>query len=145
MRIYDIAMPVLQLIANGEVAMMALFSAYIDDYLAYEIFCYELPIELFSILKNDVRESEDLRDALLDSNILEQGVCNFIWRSLEDFDMWFHFLDGTSKILKDPRLTKRLPDDDLYIASGLFARFKEGTLDRDNWDAVYRQLVAESN
>lgn len=144
MELYELAMPVLQLIASREVSVMALFTSYINDRLGYELFCRELPLELFYMLKSDIEGYLELHDALKDSGILEQGVRNYIQRSLENYDMWVCFLDGTRRILTNPCLPDLLSADALNIARGLFSAFEEGLVNEHSWDVLYQQLCAES-
>ena len=132
MNLYEIFMPMLQLVANGETVMMALFTAYIDDYLGFEIFCSNFPMEFFNLLRKNLQNSEDLRNALMDSGVLEQGLNAYIGRTYEDFDMWYHFLDGTSVILKDPQLIKLLSAEDRYVVEGLFNLWQKGEINEDS-------------
>ena len=145
MRVYDLAMPVLQLIANGETALMALFTAYIDDYLGFEIFCRDLPIDLFRILQGDVMEDQDLRDALKDSGILEQGLEIYIDKAFEDCNMLYHFMDGELTILKDPVLADLLSSDDRYALEDIFKRWQKGAIDDLNWENIYTVICEERN
>lgn len=144
MKLYETAMLVLQMIASSEVATMALFTAYINDRLGYELFCRELPLELFYMLRSDIEGYLELHDALKDSGILEQGVRHYIQRSLENYDMWVCFLDGTHTILTDTSLPNLLSSDALNIARGLFSAFKDGLVNEHSWDVCYHQLCAEN-
>ena len=144
MTLYEIAMPLLQIVANGETVMMALFTAYIDDYLGFEIFCSDFPMELFNLLRKNLQHSEDLRKALMDSGILEQGVNTYIGRTYEDYHMWYHFLDGTYAILKDTQLVKLLSADDRYVVEGLFNLWQKGEINEACWDNAFAKLSAES-
>lgn len=137
-------MPVLQLIANVETAMMALFTAYIDDYLGFEIFCSNLPVEFFEILRDYMRESDELQRAVRDTSILKEGSMNYLHKAFEDYDMCYHFLDGTDTILMDPRLAGLLPNVDRYVAEGLFHLWKKGKLDEDSWNTAYEKLYYQS-
>ena len=140
MTIYDMVMPVLQLMANSETAMMALFTAYIDDYLGFEIFCSNLPHEFFNLLRDDLRKADGLCDALRDSKILEQGVEAYISRSFEDYHMWYHFLDGTAKILTDSELADMLASDDRCVAESLLALWEKGEINEENWNEAFVKL-----
>lgn len=143
MRLYDLAMPVLQLIANGETAVMALFTAYIDDYLGFEIFCNDLPMELFNMLRSDTAESQDLRDALKDSGIIEQGLEIYIDKAFEDCHMLYHFMDGELTILKHSLLSDLLSNDDRRILEDLFKRWDDGVISDENWVDVLTEICTE--
>lgn len=144
MNFYEMASSVMKLIAMGETATMAIFTAYIDDVLGYEIFCSKLPIELFEILRDDLRNSDELRRAARDSAILKEGALNYLYRAFEDYHMWYHFLDGTDTILRDPQIAGLLPDDDRYMAEGLFRLWQDGKLNDDNWGEVFEKLYQKS-
>lgn len=145
MKVYDLAMPVLQLIANGETAMMALFTAYIDDYLGFEIFCHDLPIDLYHMLRCDIAASQDLRDVLKDSGIIEQGLEIYIDKAFEDCHMLYHFMDGELTILKHPLLSELLSIDDRYMLEDMFKRWHEGTIDDLNWEDLLTEICEERN
>lgn len=145
MKVYDLAMPILQLISNGEVAMMALFTAYIDDYLGFEIFCNDLPLELFYILRGNIAESQDLRDALKDSGIIEQGLELYMDRAFEDCHMLYHFMDGEDAILKDPFLVDLLSSDDRYMLKDILKRWREGEINELNWEDIFTAICEERN
>lgn len=144
MTLYEIAMPLLQIVANGETVMMALFTAHIDDYLGFEIFCSNFPMEFFNLLRKNLQNSEDLRNALMDSGILEQGVNAYISRTYEDYHMWYHLLDGTYEILKNPQLVQLLSAGDRYVVEGLFNLWQKGEINENSWDAAFTKLSTES-
>ena len=144
MNLYDMALPVMKWMAMGKTALMAIFTAYIDDVLGFEIFCRNLPVELFEILRDDLRESDELQRALRDTSILKEGSMNYLHKAFEDYDMWYHFLDGTDTILRDPGLVGLLPKADWYVAEGLFRLWQNGKLDEDTWDAALEKLYHQS-
>lgn len=134
MKLYETAMLLLQLIANNEVATMALFTAYIDDHLGFEIFCHDLPLDLFHILRGSVAESQDLRDALKDAGIIEEGLKAYIDKAFEDCHMLYHFMDGELTILKNPVFAELLSSDDRCTLQDMFKRWREGAIDDLNWE-----------
>ena len=143
MSIFDMVMPVLQLIANGERATMAVFTAYINDELGYDIFCEELPLNLFHMLHGKIKESQELRDVLKDSGILQQGIEIYIDRAFDDCHMLYHFMDGESRILKDPVLVSLLSADDRCALEELFERWKDGTINNENWEDALTVICEE--
>lgn len=143
MKLYETAMLVLQMIASGEVTTMALFTAYINDELGYDIFCEELPLNLFHMLQGKIKESQELRDVLKDSGILQQGIEIYIDRAFDDCHMLYHFMDGESRILKDPVLVSLLSDDDRCALEELFERWKDGTINNENWEDALTVICEE--
>lgn len=143
MTIYDMVMPVLQLIANGDMATMALFTAYINDDLGYEIFCGNLPFDLFRMLQGDIKDSQDLRDALKDSGVLQKGLEIYIDKAFEDCHMLYHFMDGESTILKDPILSGFLSNDDCHILEDMFKLWDDGTICDENWEDILTEMCTE--
>ena len=140
MNLYEMALPIMKLMAMGETATMAIFTAYIDDVLGFEIFCSNLPVEFFEILRDDLRESDELQRAVRDTSILKEGSMNYLNKAFEDYDMWYHFLDGTDTILRDPQLAGLLPNVDRHVAEGLFRLWQNGKLDVDSWDTAFEKL-----
>lgn len=143
MNIYDMAMPVLQFIAKGEEALMALFTAYIGDELGYEIFCGDLPLDLFHMLRGNIKDSRDLRDALKDSGVLQKGIEMYIDKAFEDCHMLYHFMDGESTILNDPILSSFLSNDDRHILEDLFKHWDDGTICDENWEDILTEMCTE--
>ena len=143
MKLYDITMPVLQMLANGEMATMALFTAYIDDYLGYDIFCSELPVELLYMLQKNIKESQELRDALKDSGVLKQGLKIYIDKAFEDCNMLYHFMDGESTILNDPVLYGLLSNGDRRILEDMFKSWDDGTICDENWEDILTEMCTE--
>lgn len=143
MNIYDMAMPVLQFIAKGEEALMALFTAYIGDELGYEIFCGYLPLDLFHMLRGNIKDSRDLRDALKDSGVLQKGIEMYIDKAFEDCHMLYHFMDGESTILNDPILSSFLSNDDRHILEDLFKHWDDGTICGENWEDILTEMCTE--
>ena len=143
MRLYDLAMLVLQMIASGEVTTMALFTAYINDELGYEIFCGDLPLDLFHMLRGNIKDSRDLRDALKDSGVLQKGIEMYIDKAFEDCHMLYHFMDGESTILNDPILSSFLSNDDRHILENLFKSWGDGTICDENWEDILTEMCTE--
>lgn len=134
MKLYETAMLVLQLIASDEVTTMALFTAYINDELGYDIFCGELPLDLFRMLQGNIKDSLALRDALKNSGVLQQGIEIYIDRAFDDCHMLYHFMDGESSILKDPVLADLLSCDDRCALEEMFEHWQDGTINNENWE-----------
>jgi hypothetical protein len=152
MNYLNMIMPVLCLIANDTLATMVLFTAYINDELGYEHFCYDysepwhhnvFAEEHFYTLCDTLRKSESIREALKDGGILKKGVNHYILGAMDDFDMWYHLLDGTHKILKDPVLVEQMPSDLRYVAVHLFNLCVAGELNDANWDDTLEKLRSE--
>ena len=143
MKLYETAMLVLQMIASGEVTTMALFTAYINDELGYEIFCGDLPRDLFHMLQARIKYSRDLRDALKDSGILQQGAEIYVEKAFEDCSMLYHFMDGASTILNDPILADTLSDDDRNMLAGMLKRWLDGTINEENWETILTEMCTE--
>ena len=143
MKLYETAMLVLQMIASGEVTTMALFTAYINDELGYEIFCGDLPRDLFHMLQARIKYSRDLRDALKDSGILQQGAEIYVEKAFEDCSMLYHFMDGASTILNDPILSSFLSNDDRHILEDLFKHWDDGTICDENWEDILTEMCTE--
>ena len=125
----------LELLSGNIVAEMLLFSAYINDGLCFEFFCEGVAPETFDILHAGFKSDKDFRNAVRNSGIIASGVQRFICTSFDDFDMWYHFLDGTVAILSNPDLTKMLPVQDRNLARSLLALWNEGKLDEASWDS----------
>lgn len=143
MSIFDMVMPVLQLIANGERATMAVFTAYINDELGYDIFCEDMPLDLFHILQGDIKDSLVLRDALKDSGVLQKGLEIYIDKAFEDCHMLYHFMDGESTILNDPVLYGLLSNGDRRILEDLFKSWDDGTICDENWEDILTEMCTE--
>lgn len=143
MKLYEIALSVMKLIAMGETATMAIFTAYIDDILGYEIFCSKFPIELFEILRDDLRKSDELQRVMRATNILERGLGIYIDKAFEDCHMLYHFMDGELTILKNPVLADLLSSDDRYMLEDMFKRWQEGAIDDRNWEDILTAICEE--
>ncbi len=143
MKLYETAMLVLQMIASAEVTTMALFTAYINDELGYEIFCGDLPLDLFHMLRGNIKGSRDLRDALKDSGVLQKGIEMYIDKAFEDCHMLYHFMDGESTILNDPILAGFLSTDDRHILEDLFKHWDDGTICDENWEDILTEMCIE--
>ena len=140
MKLYETAMLVLQMIASGEVTTMALFTAYINDELGYEIFCGDLPLDLFHMLRSNIKDSVVLRDALKDSGVLQNGLEIYIDRAFDDCHMLYHFMDGDSTILNDPLLTGFLSNDDRHMLEDMFKLWDDGTICDENWEDILTEM-----
>lgn len=143
MNLYETAMLVLQMIVSGEVTTMALFTAYINDELGYEIFCGDLPLDLFRMLQGNIKDSSVLCDALNDSGVLQKGLEIYIDKAFEDCHMLYHFMDGESTILHDPILSGFLSNDDRRILEDLFKRWDDGTICDENWEDILTEMCTE--
>ena len=143
MKLYDQVMPVLQLIENSETATLALFTAYINDQLGYEIFCGDLSPELFDVLQDDIKDYQELRDALNDSGIIQQGAEIYIDKAFEDCNMLYHFMDGVSTILNDQTVLNFVSDDDRHMLECIFELWREGTICEKNWEDVFAAMCTE--
>ena len=143
MKLYQTAMLLLQLIANNNAAAMALFTSYIDDYLGFEIFCPDLPLELYHTLRGSIAESQDLRDALKDAGIIEEGLKIYIDKAFEDCHMLYHFMDGELTILKNPVFAELLSSDDHHMLEDMFKRWREGAIDDLNWEDRLTEICEE--
>ena len=143
MNLYETAMLVLQMIVSGEVTTMALFTAYINDELGYEIFCGDLPLDLFYMLQGNIKDSRDLRDALKDSGLLQHGVEIYVDAAFDNCHMLYHFMDGESAILHDPILSGFLSNDDRRILEDLFKRWDDGTICDENWEDILTEMCTE--
>lgn len=143
MKPYETAMLVLQMIADNEIATMALFTAYIDDYLGFEIFCHNLPLDLFHMLRGSIAASQDLRDALKDTGIMEEGLDIYIDKAFEDCHMLYHFMDGELTILKNPVFAELLSNDDRCMLEDMFKRWQEGVIDDLNWEDRLTEICEE--
>lgn len=143
MELYETAMLVLQMIASGEATTMALFTAYINDELGYDIFCEDMPIDLFHMLQGNIKDSRALCDALKDSGVLQKGLEIYIDRAFDDCHMLYHFMDGESTILKDPILAGFLSNDDRRILEEMFKGWDDGTIDDENWEDILTEMCTE--
>jgi hypothetical protein len=68
------------------------------------------------------------------SGVIACGVQRYIRKALEDYHMFYHFLDGISRILLDPELTCMIPIRDRNLVRCLFGLWKSGVLNENNWD-----------
>lgn len=125
----------LELFAGNSNAEMVLFAAYINDGLCYEFFCERIRPEVFYALRAGLKADARFRKAVSESAIVQRGVQRFICAAMEDWDMWFHFLDGTETILTTPELTKCLPIQDRNLACSLFALWRNQKLTEETWDS----------
>lgn len=140
MELYETYMLVLQMIASGEVTTMALFTAYIDDELGYEIFCENLPPELFCMLQDNIKGSLALCEALMDAGLLQKGVEIYIDRAFDDCNMLYHLMDGECTILTDPILSGFLSNDDRSMLDDLFKRWNDGSICEENWEDIFTEM-----
>ena len=143
MKLYETAMLVLQMIASGEDITMALFTAYINDELGYEIFCGDLPRDLFHMLQGNIKDSRALCDALMDSGVLQKGLEIYIDKAFEDCHMLYHFMDGESTILNDPVLYGLLSNGDRRILEDMFKSWDDGTICDENWEDILTEMCTE--
>ena len=132
--ITDFNVALINLAARDACSAMLLFAAYIDDYLCYELYCERIPYENFVVLRDEFKTNTKMRTALKESSAIERALKSYIRSALEDFDMFYHFLDGISTILSDAELTCMIPYRDRNLTHDLFNAWKEGTLDRSTWD-----------
>ena len=131
---------VLELVMRDNKALMAVFAAYIDEDLCYEFFADGLPRETFDILRDALRVDEDFRKAVTLSGIIERGVKRFTRASMDDCDMWYHFLDGIVKILSDQELCGKLSVHERNVVRGLFVLWQEDKLNDLTWDSCLMNL-----
>lgn len=144
MNIYDIAAPIMESIVDDKVATMALFTAYINNRIAYKFFCDELPVELFDSWKYVMQNSEMLRNAYQDSVALDCGVETYLKKACKDYDMWIRLLEGTQTILNDSHLVQRLFNDDRCFVEDMYSHWKKGMLNEINWNAELENLGQNS-
>ena len=145
MKLYETAMLLLQLMANNDVATMALFTAYIDDNLGFELFCNDLPLDLFHMLRSSIAESQGLRDALKDTGIIEAGLKIYMNKAFEDCDTLYHLMDGELTILKNPIFAELLSNADRCRLESMFKGWREGVIDDDNWEDRLTEICEERN
>lgn len=144
MNICDIVTPIMDSFIDDELATMALFTAYIDNQIGYEIFCNKLPVKLFNSLKKHLRNAEWLRSAYLASAAFDCGVETYLEKTFEDYGMWCLFLEGTKTIINDPRMIQRLFADDRYFVEGMYSLWCRGMLSEDNWSATVKEFGRNS-
>lgn len=130
----------LELVMRDSKATMAVFAAYIDEELGYEYFSDGLPRETFEILRDALKADEDFRKAVALSGIADRGVKRYIRAALDDYDMWFHFLDGINKILSDRELCGKLSVHERNVVRGLFTLWNDGKLNASTWDGYLVNL-----
>ena len=97
------------------------------------------------MLQGNIKDSQDLRDALKDSGILQQGVEIYIDKAFEDCHMLYHFMDGEDTILKDPVLIDFLSNDDRYMLEDMFKGWRVGVIDDLNWEDILTNICKERN
>ena len=136
----DYNMVIAELLARDSVAVMLLLAVYLDDYLCHEFFCEGIPYENFLVLRKAFDESPTFRIVLKKSGVIESGVRRYVRTALDDYNMFYHFLDGISKILSDAELTFMLPIRDRNLIRNLFRLWKEGDLNKSNWDIRLEML-----
>ena len=84
----------LELVMRDSKAVMAIFAAYIDEDLCYEYFSDGLPNETFETVRDALKMDKEFRKAVSLSGIVDRGVKRYIQAAMDDYDMWYHFLDG---------------------------------------------------
>ena len=136
----DFNMVIAELLARDSAAVMMLLAAYLDDYLCHEFFCEGIPYENYLVLQDELDTNLAFRAALKKSGVIEKGVRRYIRTALDDYNMFYHFVDGISSILFDAELTCMIPIRDRNLIRGLFRLWKNGDLNESNWGARVEML-----
>ena len=137
-------MVITELLARDSGAVMLLVAADIGDYLCHEFFCEGIPYEHYLLLRDEFETNSEFRKALRKSGLIEIGVRRYIRAALDNYDMFYHFLDGINNILADTELTCMIPIRERNLVRSLFRLWNEGELNERNWDArlcLLRRLV----
>lgn len=136
----DVSMVIAELLARDSATVMLLFAAYIDDYLCYKFFSEGIPYENFLVLRAELNANLAFRAVLRKSGVIESGVQHYIRTALDDYNMFYHFLDGISTIIADSNMTCMIPIRDRNLIRGLFELWKKGNLTEDSWDVRLEML-----
>jgi hypothetical protein len=131
---------IIKLPSRDHKVMMALFSGYIQNQECFDMFAEGVPYNADEIISEAVEADDDWRTAVKAAGVVDRGVRYVIGRSLEEWDMWYFLLDATAKILSDNEMNEMIPIHDRIIAHGLFALFKKGGIDEENWQYHYDKL-----
>lgn len=129
-----------ELLARDSTAVMLLLAAYLGDDLCYEFFCEGIPYENYLVLREALDTKYAFRLAMKRSGVMEKGVRRYIRTALDDYNMFYHFLDGISSILSDAELTYKIPIQDRNLIRSLFRMWKNGCLNERNWDVHLETL-----
>ena len=92
------------------------------------------------MLRDELKTNSKMRTRLKESGAIERALKSYIRSALEDFDMFYHFLDGISTILSDAELTYMIPYRDRNLTCDLFNAWKEGTLGWSTWDTHWENF-----
>lgn len=130
----DFNMALAELLARDNCSAMLLFAAYIDDYLCHELYCEAIPYENFVALRDGLKKNIEMRTALKESGVIESALRRYISSALDNYDMYYHFIDGIATILSDAELTRMIPIHDRNLTRALFEVWNEGTLTENTWD-----------
>ena len=137
-------MVIAELLARDSGAVMLLVAADIDDYLCHEFFCEGIPYEHYQLLHDAFETNSEFRKVLRRSGLIEIGVRRYIRTALDDYNMFYHFLDGINNILADTELTCMIPIRERNLVRSLFRLWNEGKLNEKTWDSrlgLLRRLV----
>ena len=130
---------------EDHLAAIAILCAYVGDETAYEFFCGSIPenkATRYTSVGEAMRYDDNVFVAAELSGVFTNAVSKFIDTALDDFDIWYHLLDGTDCILSDNHLAAFLPNRTRYIAYGLLTLQKAKQLNGDNWHINFASLVA---
>ena len=133
-------MEIAELLANDSSAVMILFAAYTNDGLCYEFFCEGIPYEDYIVLRDELTTNLELRDVLKKCGVVESGVRRYICTALDDYNMFYHFIDGISNILADKELMCMLPVRERNLVCSLISYWSEGELTENSWETLLRTL-----
>ncbi len=129
-----------ELFARDTAVVMLLLAAYLDDHLCHEFFCEGIPYENYLVLREELDKNHAFCTALKKSGVIEHGVRRYIRTALDDYNMFYHFLDGISSILSDTDLACMIPIRDRNLVRGLFRLWKNGDLNESNWGVRLEML-----
>ena len=123
-----------ELLAKDRCSAMLLFAAYIDDYLCHELYCEAIPFANFVALRDVLKENTEMRTALKESGVIESALQYYISSALDNYDMFYHFIDGITTILSDAELTSMIPIREQNLTRALYNAMDDETLTEDTWD-----------
>ena len=130
----------MELLLRDRKAVMALTSAYFADKLAYELRCEGITARTHDLLCDAVPNDDELRDAMKNSGLLQEGVRRYVNDALSSYDMFYHYLDVIADIAADQDLLAMLDVRKRYIISSLLEYWKKGKLNYQSWDGYLADL-----